>query len=498
MRRHAHSLSHFKNISMNMGPIVPIGLVEVLPGDTIQQATTALVRCAPTLAPVMHPVHAKIHHWFVPHRLVWDGFEDFITGGPDGTNTDQVPRLVLGPTFTQPGTLADYLGIPEINSGQTKLVNALPFRGYQLIYNEFYRDQDLISEVDFGLGSGDLPSGGERDRLARLRQSSWEKDYFTSARPFEQKGPSVQIPLLGQAPVEGIGTGTAVNYSTGNLRVTGGNVVNDSRSDTSPGNPVSVREDPDNPGFPLVNADLSQATGVSITQLREALGLQRFMEASARYGSRYSEYLLRHGVVSPDARLQRPEYLGGGRQTIQWSEVLQTAEGTSPVGQLRGHGIGGIRSNRYRRYFSEHGYIISMMIVRPKTMYQSMVHKHWYYRDKEDFWQNELQHIGQQTVTNGEADINHVNADGVFGYQNRYQQYRNIQSGIGGEFRDVLNFWHFARDIGTNAALNSDFVQAGVTDRPFAVTGQDTLYVMAQHSIQARRLVSKSTDSHVR
>ena len=224
--------------------------------------------------------------------------------------------------------------------------------------------------------------------------------------------------------------------------------------------------------------------------------MQRYEEARARFGSRYTEYLRYLGVRSSDARLQRPEYLGGGVQTLQFSEVLQTAEGTDPVGDLKGHGIAAMRSNRYRRFFEEHGIILSLMSVRPKSVYLQSIDRYWTKTAKEEFWQKEFQFIGQQAIKNKEVDVSISNPDSAFGWQDRYDEYRRRFSTVSGEFRtSLLNYWHFARDLGSGAALNGAFVTCNPTERTFAVPSQDVLYVMAHHSIQARRLVAKSGGS---
>lgn len=511
MKRGKFSLSNYKLLSLDMGELVPIGMFEVLPGDTVQQATSALVRCSPLLSPVMHPVHTRIHHWYVPHRIVWEDWEDFITGGPDGLDASTFPTIAMpAATGAAIGSLADYLGVPP---GVADLeVSALPFRAYALIWNEYYRDQDLQDPLVI-----DETSGADTTTNTALQNCGWEKDYFTSARPWEQKGPAVTVPLgttaplVGAAAVGGLGVPTAqavASLSTG---------VKDSRGDQTyaaqqfESATMNFRMNAPDGVYPRVfaalgegvggsttpYADLSAASAVTVNVLREALALQRFEEARARYGSRYVEYLRYLGVRSSDARLQRPEYLGGGRQTIQFSEVLQTAEGTSPVGELRGHGIGAMRSNRYRRFFEEHGYVISLMSVLPKTMYAQGLPRTWNRRTKEDFWQRELQHIGQQEVLNKEVYAAHASPNATFGYQDRYDEYRRQESTIAGEFRDTLDYWHFARIFGSSPALNATFVKSVPTDNPFASPSTDVLYVMANHSIQARRLVSPRGTSFI-
>lgn len=497
MKRSKHSLSHYKLLTCDQGKLVPIGLTEVLPGDTFQHSTSALIRVSPLLTPVMHPVHAKIHHFFVPHRLVWEDWENFITGGPDGMDASVFPTITIGGgSGAAVGSLADYLGVPTgVNNIE---VSALPFRGYALIFNEFYRDQDLVTALTI-----DETSGPDTTTNTTLQAAAWEKDYFTSSRPWEQKGPAVSIPLTGDAPVSYNHANTtawyAKNAATGATE--GGtpstiSIAADGRIyETSTSNYLQF--DPsDN-----LNADLSGISAVDMNDLRLAMALQRYEEARARYGSRYVEYLRYLGVKSSDARLQRPEYLGGGKQTIQFSEVLQTG-GTSAgaqtgVGQMAGHGIGAMRSNRYRRFFEEHGYVFSFLVVRPKSMYVQGLPRTWNRRTKEDFWQQELQHIGQQAVLNKEVYAAHTTPSGTFGYQDRYDEYRRMESSVGGEFRTTLNMWHMARIFSSDPTLNASFVGANPTNRVYASTATNQLYVMANHSIQARRLVDKTGTSYI-
>lgn len=487
MKRSKFSLSNYKLFSCDMGELVPCGLTEVLPGDTFQHSTSLLVRVSPLLAPVMHPVDVRVHHWFVPHRLVWDDWEDFITGGSDGMNNAAFPVINAPAVGGFPvGSLADYLGCPTaVNSIE---VSALPFRAYNLIFNEWYRDQDLQTELVI-----DTSDGTDTTTATALQNVAWEKDYFTSSRPWTQKGPEVLLPLTGNAPVfANAADGVALSY----------------RSDAHAGAQRSFLTSgsvatPSATGQPAVTgnlyADLDDVTAASVNDIRLAMALQRYEEARARYGSRYVEYLRYLGVKSSDARLQRPEYLGGGKQKIQFSEVLQTAQDVdTPLATMAGHGIGAMRSNRYRRFFEEHGYVLSFMSVKPKTMYVQGLPRTWNRRTKEDFFQKELQAIGQQEVLNKELYAAHTTPNGVFGYQDRYDEYRRMESTIGGEFRTTdLDFWHMARIFTSNPALNADFVKSNPTKRINAVQTNDVLWVMANHSIQARRMLAKTGKSFI-
>lgn len=510
-KRSKFSLSHYVLKTCKMGYVLPVGLVEVLPGDSFRHATSVFMRLAPMLAPVMHPVTVRIHHWFIPTRLLWDDFEDFITGGPTNTDVSEFPTVTAPSGGFAVGSLADHLGLPPKIDGIE--VSALPFRAYNLVYNEWYRDQDLETEKVLS-----LESGPDTTTATDLLRCDWERDYFTTARPWPQKGPDVSV------PVSAAGSGT-ITFGSGGIptfdwfRVQPGqNLAKgalfsnlDSGGTSGTGSaPVNIVNGPSGlvPGSgtyadalrwkdPSLQATVSDITlgELNINSLREAFALQRFAEHRAMYGSRYVEYLRYLGIKASDARLQRPEYLGGGKQTIQFSEVLQTAEGTDPVGTLRGHGIAAMRSNRYRRFFEEHGFVLSIMLVRPKAIYMQGIPRSWLRRVREDFFQTELQHIGQQEVYTkelyGAAPAGDDGGLKVFGYQNRYDEYRGHESYVCGEFRDILDYWHLARSFANEPTLNADFISATPSERIFAAQQNDQLYCMINHSLQARRLMSK-------
>lgn len=496
-KRSKFSLSHYRLFSGRMGYMMPIGITECLPGDTFQQATSVFLRCSPLVTPVMHPVHVTVHHWFIPTRLLWDEWEDFITGGPDGMNASIMPTITApGEGGFAIGSLADYMGVPTAIPSLE--VSALPFRAYALLYNECYRDQDLEEPLALS-----LESGADTTTNTALQRCDWARDYFTTARPWPQKGPAVSVPVnltaAGDPTIELTGEpslSTISGHSTGWESIDGSasySWTTGSGGKNDPNAGLTVNRGSLAINFQSGNPELGS---VDINQLREAFALQRFEEHRALYGSRYVEYLRYLGVKSSDARLQRPEYLGGSRQTIQFSEVLQTAPGgEDPVGALKGHGIGAMRTNRYRRFFEEHGYVITIMMVRPISVYMQGLSRMWNRRVKEDYYQRELQHIGQQEVLTKELYAGNAEGptgdDVVFGYQNRYDEYRWHGSYVSGEFRNILNSWHMARDFANEPTLNADFINAVPTTRIFAAQQNDTLYCMANHSIQARRLISK-------
>lgn len=488
MKRSKHSLSKTALTTFNQGQLIPIGLTEVLPGDTIQQSTSALIRVSPLLAPVMHPVDVRIHHWFVPHRLVWDDWEDFITGGPDGMDASVFPTREMSITGPSIYSLAAYYGIPaQSMAAAGSTVSALPFRGYATIFNEWYRDQDLTTELVVDTGSGP-----DTTTDINLQKVCWEKDYFTTARPWTQKGPEVTIPLE-DANVTRDSNATGWKAYQGTTNTVGAN------------NPLSIGGGAGDVGNGITGLSfdpmggltaLTGAAGGTINELRTAFALQRYEEARARYGSRYTEYLRYLGIKSSDARLQRPEYLGGGKQRIQFSEVLQTGvttdgDDTEGVGEMKGHGIGAMRSNRYRRFFEEHGYIHSFISVKPKTIYANGIERTWNRRTKEDFFQKELQFIGQQEILKKEIWASAAAPNDPWGYQDRYDEYRQGFSTVTGEFKDTLNFWHMARLFSGEPGLNSTFVTANPTDRIYATASTaNELMCMVNHSIQARRIVA--------
>jgi len=488
MKRSKHALSNYKLCTMDMGQLVPVGITEVLPGDTIQQSSSALIRVSPLVAPVMHPVQVRIHHWFVPNRILWDSWEDFITGGQTGNDVSVPPTITTdiegaGQNHGK-GYLLDYMGVPIV-AGLTP--SALPIRAYNMIFNEYYRDQDLVTAVD--------------EDSTVVQNVAWEKDYFTAARPWTQRGDDVTIPLGDEAPVRGIGS-TAPFDDSGSQDVTDGG---DDAATYPHASPLAAAgkwfADAGAAGGHLhVFADLSNATGASINDVRMAFALQRYKEARALYGARYSEYLKYLGVNSSDARLQSPEYLGGGKSVITFSEILQTGPDASDdegVGRLKGHGIAAIKTRRYRKFIEEHGFVITLMSLRPRTMYADGLNRMWSRTVKEDYWQKELEDVGSQEILNKEVYAAAAAPNDGFGFQDRYAEYRHIPSTIAADFRDTLNHYHLARLLAAEPDLNSDFVTCNPSKRIHAVQTDDVLWCMVSHSIQARRMVSKRAGRRV-
>lgn len=491
MKRSKFSLSHYKLLTMDMGKLIPLTWYEALPSDSFQHQTSCLIRVSPLLSPVMHPVRVRLHHFFVPYRIIWDDFEDFITGGDDGED-DSVHPYIETATINE-GDLQDYMGIPPGTHGLA--YNALPFRAYAKIWNEYYRDPDLGTELVI-----DTTSGEDSTTELDIQSVCWEKDYFTTARLTQQKGDDLYIPLGSQAPVKGIGKGSQ-NYGQTNQNVyeTDGSSTRQYASAQLIHNGADeafyVEQDPSNSGYPNIYADLSEATGISVNDLREYLARQRMMEARSRYGNKYEDYLRYMGVRPQDARLGNPEFLAGGSNVIQFSEVLRTGSdsvGSDVIGEMKGHGIAAIRSNRFRRFIPEHGLVMTLMSVVPKAIYTTTFTKPWFRETKEDYFQKELQFLGDEEVYNKEIEVDHATPEGTFGFQQKYDSYRYLPSTIAGEFRSTLNYWHYGREFAADPSLNEAFVTATPTKRVNASTDTDCLYVMAQHSIQARRQIKRA------
>jgi len=460
MKRSKHNLSHYHLTTADMGQLIPIGCVEALPGDSFRHQTSALIRVTPQLKPLMHPVQARIHHFFVPNRLVWSGWEEFIT---DQSGAAAVPTIAGG-AHTE-GDLSDYLGIYDDASNA---FSALPIRAYNKIYNEYYRDQDIIAEVN--------------EDTNVVQKIAWGKDRFTAARSSPQQGTAVSLPLGTSAPIswDGADSSDVGIYSTVD-------------SDTIPMDvTTTVKARFESSAVDGLYADLTGATAATISELREAFALQKYAEARANWGENYVDYLKYIGVNPSDSRLQRPEFLGGGRQGLSFSEVLNTTGANTP-GAMVGHGIGAMRSNKYQRYFEEHGWVISLLSVRPRSIYVEALPKKFTRFNMEDYYQKELAGIGDEEVLNKEMYAPDSGPDDVFGYSPRYDTYRHENSYVSAEMRNSTNYdWHLGRIFGGDVALNQSFIECSPTKRAFAEQSEDSLWIMVNHNIQARRMVNKN------
>ena len=513
-------LSHDRKFSGRIGELMPISVMECVPGDKFNIKATNLTRFAPLITPIMHKASVYCHFFFVPNRILWDQWETFISGSVDGQypNTDPSNPAYSSPTFPKVtittaddyavSSLADYLGLP---TGQNLTnVSALPFAAYQKIYNDYYRDENLIppDEVTLLEGGQTLP---DTLKLTTLQKRAWQHDYYTSALPWTQKGPEATLPLGTTAPVNYISGGTNT------LRAQDGtpSANFDSSSSAAPleseinGNllaytPTAVNANFDNADSLSVN--LSGATAASINELRRAFRLQEWLERNARGGTRYIEIIMAHfGVMSSDARLQRPEFLGGSSTPITISEVLQTSDNSGgseggPQGNMAGHGVS-VGSSDYVTYkCEEHGYIMGIMSVMPMTAYQQGIPKHFSKFDKFDYYWPSFANIGEQAIEQKELyyENDPTKDSATFGYTPRYAEYKYIPSTVHGKFRTELNIWHMGRIFQTAPSLNQDFIEcdADEVQRVFAIQNDasgnpinEHLYVYLHNEVKCTRLM---------
>lgn len=472
-------LTHDVKLSTKMGVLTPVCVFDAIPGDTFHLGSQALIRFAPLVAPVMHRFDASIHYFFVPNRIVWDGWEEWITNPASERvfpyfRSDDAPSAV--------GDLTDYMGMPDLTQAEDGLqYSPLAFAAYQAIYNEYYRDQNLIPEVNYKLEDG-LQSFTERPEIYELRRRSWNHDYYTSCLPFAQKGTQVNIPLVNEGLLPLVYNELSTNAS----------------SDITANNdgPFAV-QNLNTTDFPTSGLAVNvQAQANSITDLRRAFKLQEWLEIQARGGTRYTEQIrAQFNVVSSDARLQRPEYITGVKQPVVISEVLNTT-GTEqlPQANMAGHGVAAIRG-RYGKYFcEEHGYIIGIMSIMPHTAYQQGVPKHFLKtRDQFEYYWPSFAHIGEQAVEKQEVYALAAIPNETFGYIPRYAEYKFVQNRVAGQFKTTLNTWHAGRIFETEPQLNQEFIDCNPTTRIFAVTDpeQDNMFCQVLNQVHAIRPMPK-------
>lgn len=506
IQRSKFDMSFTHKTTFDAGKLIPVYLEEVLPGDTWNCDVNAFCRMtSPLSVPVMDNMYLDVQFFFVPMRLVWDNWERF-NGARDnpGDSTDYlVPsRTTLNSDSVGVSSLLDYMGVPPQIGGLN--YSALPLRAYWLIWNQWYRDENLQDSIPVYKGDrSDIWDPSWDSSLSNIKP--WNpaprgkrKDYFTSALPFPQKGPGVELPLGGVAPVMGNGmalglTNGSENAGLGLLPTSSGGFglqagtsyygLSVATSGTnsgilSNGSVVGITENPAKSG--LV-ADLSDATAATINSLRLAFAMQSLFETDARGGTRYVELLYAHfGVISPDARLQIPEYLGGFSQPIVVNPVAQTSstDGTTPQGNLSAYAVSAASRKGFAKSFTEHGYLIGLCSVRADLTYAQGLNRLWSRRTREDFYIPALAHLGEQAILNKEIFAQGTSADDdVFGYQERWAEYRYHPNAVTGLMRpqvdNNLSIWSLTQKFNSLPALNSEFIiENPPIDRVSAVPSQ--------------------------
>lgn len=490
-KRSKHSLSFQRLQSMNMGYLYPTGVVEVLPGDSMRFGQSAFCRFSPLVNPVMAKVNIMMYRFFVPYRILDRNWETVITGGMNNDTSEITPQIELNSAAWKQGGIFDYMGVGNPGSN-TLSVCSYAFRAYNMIWNEYFRDQDLMTEAYF-----DNESATDDPDNFGILPVCWEKDYFTTARPWMQKGDAVSIPVMGASSSVSINGSVSTTIGASGPFTLSGSSFSTSNNFNWQSSNSNVPSGSYTGGLSAQSTFTGSGEAplsgfISPEDLRLAMSLQRFGENRARFGSRYSEYLRMLGVRPQDQRLDLPEYLGGGLSTMQLSEVIQTSPTDgAPLGNLGGHGVGVARSRRSRHFFPEHGLVIFLAALRPKALYTNSIPREFLRKSRFDFWQPELQNLGQQEVTNQELNASNENPGQVFGYADRYNEYRYKQSQVCGEFRSSLQDWHLGRVLPANTTLNADFVRCQPRTDIFAVTDEsyDKVYCSFSHSIQSRRLI---------
>lgn len=487
-KRSRFDRSFVRKMTFNEGKLVPFFVDEVLPGDTISLTVRDFCRLATPVAPFMDNLYLDKFFFFVPNRLVWEHWQNFCfeQEDPDDSTDYVVPTCQLaGGTAGENGidTVWDYFALP---TGLTNAlnVNALPFRMYYLIWNEWFRDENLQKSVK--IDKSDTNAVFKADRISD--QPSWifssgttyvngfalaprgkRFDYFTSALPFQQKGPGVELPLSGNAfvydsqgvSIDGLSNPKEISVA-GRLmtRETDGNWPHEVYEYNSTNQSLF-----DAKRFSY--ADLSSVTSVTISSLRTAFQMQKFYERLARGGSRYTEVLTSFfGVVSPDSRLQRPEYLGGSSKMMNINPVAQTSStgDVTPQGNLAAYGVSASKYHAFTKSFVEHGYIIGLLEVRADLTYQQGINKMWLRSTVYDWYWPTFAHLSEQAILNAEIYAQGTDEDkGVFGYQERYSEYRYHPSEICGHFRSTytkpLDVWHLSQKFDSLPTLSDQFIQ---------------------------------------